>query len=87
MTLDLTAYRFSDGTVRKYTDVGCYPIFYLTADGAVLCASCVQSERPDVPDNEQATDWRIEAVDINWEDQALLCDHCSSIIESAYGTS
>ena len=29
--------------------------------------------------------WCIEAVDVNWEDDSLICCHCNAEIESAYG--
>ena len=82
--LDLAPYRFADGTLRRYTDLGGYPLFYLTGDSGVLCADCASHERPPVPDAEQTPDWAIVAVDANWEDPELYCDHCSTRIESAY---
>jgi hypothetical protein len=82
--LDLAPYRFADGSIRKYTDLGGYPVFYLTEDSGVLCAACVQTERPDVADADQASDWKVVAADVNWEDPDLYCDHCSDRIESAY---
>jgi hypothetical protein len=29
-------------------------------------------------------DWCLVAVDVNYEDNALYCDHCNARIESAY---
>lgn len=86
-SFDLNTYRFRDGSIRRYTELGCYPIFYLCADNGVLCPACVQSERPDVPEAEQEPWWKVVAADVNWEDQELTCDHCNGKIESAYGTS
>lgn len=80
MPFDLSVYRYQDGTVRKYSDLGGYPIFYLAADNGVLCADCVERNRPNVPDDEQADDWRIVAADVNWEDEELICDGCNAKI-------
>jgi hypothetical protein len=57
----------------KYTSVGCYPLFYLTAGCEVLCPACASAE-PTTPPTS----------DVNWEDPALYCDECSERIESAY---
>lgn len=61
----------------------------LIADGGVLCGACVQREirlivdatRPNGAADQQ---WQCMAVDANWEDPRLYCDHCGERIESAY---
>lgn len=77
----------------KYTSVGSYPTFYLTADGGVLsyesvCANLWQIARA-VRDGKGAYNdqWRIVACDVNWEDPALFCDDSGKRIESAYAES
>jgi len=68
--------RREDGTLVKYTSFGCYPLFYVTRRGEVLCASCAsQAAGGDDP----ATD-----ADVNYEQRALFCGDCGSRIESAY---
>jgi hypothetical protein len=63
---------------------GGYPIYYVVADGGVLCPSCANQElyRTIDPDDDQ---FHIVASDINYEDQSLYCDHCNSRIDPAYG--
>lgn len=77
-----------NGKPARYTSVGCYPIFGVTADGGCLCPKCIEEnfERcnggdPSCPDDDQ---WRIVASDCNWEDPSLYCDNCNERIESAY---
>ena len=85
-TLDLTKYRYPDGSVHRYAWPGGYPLFYLTADDGVLCPACVEAEVEAIAGAESDEDdqWRIVAADVNWEDSYLYCDHCNERIESAY---
>lgn len=65
------------GELPKYSSAGCYPIFYVTDYGNVLCADCA---------NDMMTDDEFETVtdyDCNWENPELYCE-CSERIESAY---
>lgn len=59
---------------------GGYPIFYVCADGGILCAGedCANSKEsrnaePDCRDDRQ---WVLVGADVNWEDDTLCCDHC-----------
>jgi hypothetical protein len=68
---------------------GGYGIFYLTADGGVLCPGpeCANGPEslgtdPDCPDDDQ---WRVVAQDIYWEGPPIQCDHCGKALESEYG--
>lgn len=61
---------------RKYTDTGCYPVFYITGDGDVICPECADK---DVDEGQAPVD-----LDVNWEDPTLYCDDCGKRIESAY---
>ena len=73
----------------KYTSVGGYPIFFITSDGAALSYDTVKDERniiaEAIEDNDTRGGWRVEAVDVNWEDTDLIDDHTGDPIESAYG--
>lgn len=69
---DRAAHTRTDGKLRAFTDVGCYPLFYLTRENDVLCASCANDEGD------------IVACDANYESR-MYCDECSAEIESAYG--
>lgn len=76
-----------------YAWPGGYPLYYLCADGGALCPGCVNAEidliDPDtrdwIADRRLRTGWVIVAVDVNYEDDSLTCDHCNDPIESAYG--
>ena len=66
----------------SYAWPGGYPFFYTSQDGGCLCPKCVNENFPaTLGDDPQ---WRVTAVDINWEDDSLHCDHCGSQIEAAY---
>jgi len=68
--------------VRKYSSLGCYPIFYLTADNGCLCPQCVEDNIAEACNG--GGDWRVVVHDVNYEDPYLYCDHCGERIESAY---
>jgi hypothetical protein len=86
MTRTKTARRDSDGNYTSYAWPGAYPVFHLCADGGVLCPTCANDpSNPVHEDPQHNPQWQIVASDINWEDTALTCDHCSNRIESAYG--
>ena len=66
--------RTADGSVRHYSMVGSYPIFYLGENSRALCPGCVEADPGAV----------IVAHGVNWENASLYCDECSERIESAY---
>ena len=66
----------SDGSLPSYAWPGGYPLCYWDSDGMVLCPTCAN--------NNDEFSAPIAAHDVNWEDSALYCDHCSKRIESAY---
>jgi hypothetical protein len=75
-----------DGKYQTYAWPGGYPVFHLCADGGVLCPACANDATNPVHEgNQYDKQWQIVASDINWEDDALQCDHCGKLIESAYG--
>lgn len=71
----------------KFSSVGGYPKFWVTEDGGVLSIEAIKENLGQVAravrdrDNAQ---WRVVAVDINWEDPDLTCDHTNQRIEAAY---
>ena len=72
----------------KYAWPGGYPLFLITSDGAALCTDCGKKAYRNIASaihNNVSDGWKVEAVDVNWEDTELYCDHCSQPIESAYG--
>lgn len=68
----------------KYAWPGGYPLYVLMADGDTLCIDCANTEEQARFDNTENTGWRIQALDVNWEDPQMICCHCHTRIESAY---
>ena len=68
--------RMTDGTLAKYTSIGCYPIFYLDPGTECLCADCARKA--------EAEGEPIDGQAVNWEDPDLYCAACEERIESAY---
>ena len=72
----------------SYSDVGGYPLFFITSDGAALSFESVRenfyqvcySIRNDIQDG-----WKIVAVDTNYEDTELYCEQSGKKIDCAYG--
>jgi phage FluMu protein Com len=88
--------RNEDGKFDTYAFPGGYPLFYLCADGGVLCPDCANNNNEVYIDSDDKTpeekearfndpQWHIIAVDINYEDTTMYCDHCNKHIVSAYG--
>ena len=78
-------------TIRagEYAWPGGYPMFALMSDGDTLCFSCLKSQLdsigPAMGDESDSSGWRVEAIDINYEDSDMVCASCSKQMESAYG--
>lgn len=72
-----------------YAWPGGYPLFFITADGAALSFEAAKQERRNIleaiRDNDTRSGWRVEGMDVNWEDTGLHCEHTGKPIESAYG--
>jgi len=71
-----------------YAWPGGYPLYFMTNDGAVLSFKAAREQRRNILEAIRDRDnsgWRIVAVDVNWEDNELYCDHTNERIESAYG--
>lgn len=67
---------------EKYAWPGGYPLYYLTKDGGCLCSKCANENLEQTLGDDPA--WKIEQVDINYEDTTLYCDNCQEMVESAY---
>ena len=76
---DITYYGFN---YSKYAHGG-YPLYYITEDNACLCPNCANENKALRISNDPQ--WKIIAMDANYEDTSLYCDHCSKQIPSAYG--
>ena len=71
----------------KYTFPGCYPLFFITYDGAALSFEAVRENLRSVIwsiKNKVDDGWRVIGVDVNYEDSELYCEHTGERIESAY---
>lgn len=82
-------YQLESGKLQSYAFPGGYPIFYVCADGGILCAGedCANGKesRQAVADCRDDRHWLLVAADVNLDDDTLCCDHCGKRIESAYG--
>ena len=71
-----------------YAWPGGYPMFFITADGAVISFRAAQEEKAQIVDSllhgQRQSGWYVEGRDINWENASLHCDHTGERIESAY---
>lgn len=71
----------------QYTGVGCYPCYFITSDGGALSFESVRANFKSVIDsvkNEINDGWRVVAMDVNYENPDLVCDHTGKPIEYAY---
>lgn len=65
----------------KYAWPGGYPLYYITRDAGLLCATCANKNlKLTLGDDPQ---WQIEEVEVNYED-FMTCDNCNTQIEAAY---
>lgn len=70
-----------------YAWPGGYQMYFITRDGAALSFEAVREQfRNIVYDflHDVSTGWRVEAVEINYEDGDLFCAHTNKRIPSAY---
>lgn len=72
----------------QFTDLGGYPLYFITSDGAALSFEAVRSELREVLESitHRVNDgWRVVACAINYENDELVCEHTGKPIPSAYG--
>lgn len=70
-----------------YAWPGGYPLFFITTDGAALSFKAVRQEWRQIAYShihDIGDGWQLAAVDINYEDDNLYCDHTGEKIEAAY---
>ena len=71
-----------------YAWSGGYPLYFITDDGDTLSFAAVREEWRAVVWSHligMNGGWHIQAVDINYEDDDLVCAHKGQHIPSAYG--
>ena len=70
-----------------YTFPGCYPVYFITSDGAALSFAAAKKNGRRICQSirDRSNDgWRVVGAEINWEDPALYCDDSGVLIEAAY---
>ena len=79
--------RDDNGRLPAYAWPGGYQMYYVTDDGGCLCPNCANGENGSEAseDAEPRSGWKLAGQDIHWEGEPIICDHCGSDIESAYG--
>lgn len=73
----------------KFTSLGSYPKFWVTADGSVLSYEAIMQcpmryLRATGRAGWHEPDYQVVGCDVNWEDRELYCDDTGERIESAY---
>jgi hypothetical protein len=79
----------------KFTSIGCYPTYFIAADGEALSHEAVRENLwcvaratrlygMDPRIDSEVKDWAVIGADINWADADLCCAHTGKRIESAY---
>ena len=81
------AIRGEDGMLPAYAWPGGYPIRYLTADSGELCPDCANGENGSEASALEGTEggWFIIGHFVAWEGEPSTCDHCETMMETAYG--
>lgn len=72
-----------------YAWPGGYPLFFICSDGAALSFAAARERRRCILEalaHNLDNGWRVVAVEVNWEDAYLVCDHTGKPIEAAYTT-
>ena len=59
-------------------------MFGIFSGGGACCHRCASAERKQIGTTTGSDGWQLVAIEVNWEDPELFCDHCGSRIESAY---
>src|SRR5690554_6407013 len=84
--------------IGPYAWPGMYPLYFITADGAALSWKAAIEEQALIRNSiinhpfygdqwPRFTDgWRVVAMEVNYQDDNLYCDHTGKKIESAYGS-
>ena len=68
---------------------GGYPLMTIMQDGECLCAACTQDHLSLIVSaivQKHDPQWEAIGMDVNWEDEHILCAHCNEPIACAYPT-
>lgn len=83
----MTTRELKEAIRHPYAWPGGYPLYAITSDGAALHLSCCRKEYRQIAYSMRHNlrdGWKVEAVDVNYEDGECTCDHCGELIEAAY---
>ena len=73
----------------KYAWPGGYPVYFVASDGEALSFDTVKKNYREVLYAMKYfgdfSGWNVVGVDINYENENLICAHSGKKIESAYG--
>lgn len=73
---------------EPYAWPGGYPLALLMSDGETLCTKCARSNYLQISNATRHAlrgDWQAAGVFVHWEGEPLVCAHCNTETESAYG--
>ena len=70
------------GVLPSYSELGSYPLIYLTKRADVLCADCATAQ---IDAGNDTNDDPVTAVDVFYEGPDETCGNCYKPIPSAYG--
>jgi hypothetical protein len=71
----------------QYTFPGCYPLYFITADGCAISFDALKDKdilRGAYSDIQSRYSGRIVGCDVNYEDALLFCEITGNKIECAY---
>ena len=84
-------HKMSYEAVSKMIDMpivyGGYKVYFITADNGCICSDCAKEEKELILDaikEQNDKQWEVIAVDINYENDSIYCDHCNQQIEPEY---
>jgi len=87
---DMTLDQFNKAIkAGAYAWPGGYAVLFLCKDSGVICFDCARKEQelirsairePEYRDHQ----WQVVASFINWEDPALVCEHCNKVQKAEY---
>lgn len=72
-----------------YAWPGGYEHYFICSDGGAVCWEAVIENQHEIRDavigKDDTGGWRVVAMDVNWEDPCLYCDHTGRQIEPECG--
>ncbi len=72
----------------QFTQLGGYPMYFVVSDGEPLSFEAARENFREIADsitNRHTDGWRVVGLDVNYEDEDLVCAHTGKRIPSAYG--